>query len=1344
MTCPNPYQLSGPFNQTLFLGCSVTNIDMNMGWGQEVSSCRVSLIKDLYRHHNHPAIAAYKTAIANRTNSSVLNTENPNVNENADLPFHQTIFQKEKEKWDQLSSDNSRLPQFLQDIGKHCWKTYRSNIRYRFDDPANPALKHWFSNDPGFLGDYSNNEASVDLDIIGCPVFFRFMDVWFGGMIKKWAFSNGKYEVDINSYSSLLNGCQLILGKYYGSISTVINNTTNALPLTRQNLAVPYGDLKYPCGPNPCPNVTWPKYNSRYNGSVYQGNIPNLFNVFGHLENNNLGSSGFVEGRGVLARSVYYALVDMLEPLPAVIAPDRTQIGRGKAHRIDAESSFNPYGAIVARTPFDRTGQRLLDPHEVNFTMDNGELRLTEMGLIHAPIAVDGLPRSLLALDLSEVPAPPPGIYISEENMPIMNFIEYCCTNAGLDFIIDFIPLEIGTNGGYSGVIKIRTVTRNVQPKPNTIRSFILDSTFQQNVVSYNFGEEYQDVKTRSVLVGGPQERIHQFNTYTGGSMGWYRIYEPALDSFVPITSFANNSTQQNSLYNTYRMPDHANQRPIASGSPPWGGRYGAAFAQENNTFNTIQTTIYGTSINRGSYLNTIKPALNIEPIAPQNSYPLYLDIISPYFGKSNNNEYRRVYLDRKTGNLQIVFDFRDIQAFFPTQYDITDGNWSAAGQVVRNLFPGIVVAPGGLAGDTTGGSVTSGKFVIEEDEIRAAMANDTAWYLHLNTMIRTGKPTATSKIIFNYISRTVSDLFARSYFAYSLDLRHKGDYSSYVATVMNFYSAYLQTFLLPGGRILSHGLSAFAAAFALTHPELNERQYQQSMESINTLFENIRMFIKSVGDTHYGKHFAVRLPALVKYTNNSNGDTLYNYTVVADGWEEPGNMIDDVMEVDSLAAQSLASENGKIPPLLGFDNSAEYEVPPTKNGTYKYFENNNLMHSSSLSPWALQNRTILGTSLRNPLQIVGITPALANRYYFPLIHNLPQDSYIMIPYTALITDQGPPGGRISFSPILPSLTAHGLPRNATSTTSGGGTHLYKIYAKAQVLPVEEASSNPQITFAVGTPRAILALPSPVLIRSGRYDNGVSTAIAAMVLGDEEPAEADVIVGPDLNQFFTTNGDITNQGMLYGEYIGVADQRDRNNYPRAAKPVFAAIPLRNNLMTYGPWVSHPGTIASDIFPGQAVTNLGLVALINNLVGGVEIRIDPSLVPWEYGGMIPLDQAALAMVGTNNGYQQVLETGDITLAGIMFRNWTLGSYLNDYLGPIISSIKISIGDSGVTTQYSLRTFSRKIGFYNKEQADNIKNINSAIRIQNRRLAESIKEMQTRLLQFASKPMGTRPY
>jgi hypothetical protein len=1332
MSCrSNAYQLAGPFNQTLFLGCSVTNIDMNMGWGAEVSSCRVNLIKDLYRHNNHPAIQSYKATIYTRSSSTNLNRENPNVNETRDLPFHQTILQKEKDKWQQLNNENNNLPSPLQDTGKHYWKTYRSNIPNQYNI-ANPSLGFWTTRDPGFLGDYSNNEAGIDIDLIGCPVFFRFMDIWFGGMIKKWGFNSGKYDVEINSFASLLGGCQLILQKYYGSISTMIGNTSSALGLTGQNLAVPYNDLYYPCGNNPGCTATWPQYNGLYNGSVYQGNIPNIFNVFGYLENNINGSSGFVEGRGVSARSVYFALKDMLEP-----KINRVQFG---------ENVFNPYGAIVARTPFDRGTQTFINPHNTTFNMDGASALLSEMGLLYAPTAVDGLSRSLLALDISEVPAPPQGVYISEDTMSIISFIEYCCTNAGKDFIIDFIPMELPDRFNprteyYTGTIKIRTVTRDVQAKPNTIRSFILDSTFQQNVVSYNFGEEYQDVKTRSVLIGGPQERLHQFTTNTGGPMGWYRIYEPLIDSFVPITSFANNSTQQNSLYNTYKMPDHANQRVIPNGAEPWRQLGGAATAQENNSFYTLETNAYGNNIVQGSYLPLKKPALNSTFIGPSNSYPIYLDIISPYFGKSNNGEYRRVYLDRKTGNLQIIFDFRDIQPFFPTQYDITDGNWSAAGQVVRNLFPGIVVQPGGLAGDVTGGAVTSGKFVVEEDEIRAAMSNPGDWYYHLNVMLNVGKPTATSKILFNYISRTVSDLFAKSYFQNSLDLKNKGNYLQYVQTVENFYSAFRERYIGLNGIVHDMGLNMFASAFALTHPELNDRQFQQSMDSINNLFENVRLFIRSVGEAHYGKHFAVRLPQLSRYTNNSNGDTIYNYSIVADAWEEPGNMIDDTMDISSLAAQSLTSDNRKMPPLLGFDNGAEYDFPPIMLGTHRHLTDNNLMHSSSLTPFALYNRTIIGMSLKNPLQTIGIGPALANRYYHPLIHNLPQDSYIMLPYTVLYSDIVIPGGRLTFSPIVPGTTAHNMPRNANS-------HLYKIYAKAQILSVEEGTDNPQITFCRGTPRAVLALPSPMLVRSGPYDNGITTGIAALVLGDEEPDEVDIIAAPDLNQFFRADSVLLNQGpSLFhdGEYIGITDtQLSSNTFPRAAKPIFAAIPLRNNLVTYGPWVSHPGLIANTIFPGQGSTQFGLVALVNNLVGGVDVKIDPSLVPWEYGGMNALDAAALSLVGINNGYQQVLETGDITLAGIMLKNWTLGSYLNDVLGPIVSSIKITIGDNGITTQYSLRTFSRKIGFYNKEQADNIKNINQAMLLQNRRFSESIKNMQTRLIQFASKPMGTRPY
>jgi hypothetical protein len=74
------------------------------------------------------------------------------------------------------------------------------------------------------------------------------------------------------------------------------------------------------------------------------------------------------------------------------------------------------------------------------------------------------------------------------------------------------------------------------------------------------------------------------------------------------------------------------------------------------------------------------------------------------------------------------------------------------------------------------------------------------------------------------------------------------------------------------------------------------------------------------------------------------------------------------------------------------------------------------------------------------------------------------------------------------------------------------------------------------------------------------------------------------------------------------------------------------------------------------------------------------------------------------------------------------------------GPIVTSIKINIGDNGMTTTYGLRSFSRKLGFYNKEQADNIKNNNLAMLKQNQRMANMINDMQRRLKIFASQPQS----
>jgi hypothetical protein len=64
-------------------------------------------------------------------------------------------------------------------------------------------------------------------------------------------------------------------------------------------------------------------------------------------------------------------------------------------------------------------------------------------------------------------------------------------------------------------------------------------------------------------------------------------------------------------------------------------------------------------------------------------------------------------------------------------------------------------------------------------------------------------------------------------------------------------------------------------------------------------------------------------------------------------------------------------------------------------------------------------------------------------------------------------------------------------------------------------------------------------------------------------------------------------------------------------------------------------------------------------------------------------------------------------------------------------PIVTSVSVTIGDT-ITTRYELRTFSRKIGFYNKEAADNIKFFNQKFIQAN----QKIKNAQSSAIQKAT--------
>jgi len=96
----------------------------------------------------------------------------------------------------------------------------------------------------------------------------------------------------------------------------------------------------------------------------------------------------------------------------------------------------------------------------------------------------------------------------------------------------------------------------------------------------------------------------------------------------------------------------------------------------------------------------------------------------------------------------------------------------------------------------------------------------------------------------------------------------------------------------------------------------------------------------------------------------------------------------------------------------------------------------------------------------------------------------------------------------------------------------------------------------------------------------------------------------------------------------------------------------------------------------------------------------------------------LDDAGLLRAGAKDKYEQVVEYGSVTTANIILGNG-LGSKLN-LVGPYITSVNVNVNGSEIRATYNFRTFTKKIGFYNKEITENIRT-NNRLRLEANRKA-----------------------
>ena len=136
-------------------------------------------------------------------------------------------------------------------------------------------------------------------------------------------------------------------------------------------------------------------------------------------------------------------------------------------------------------------------------------------------------------------------------------------------------------------------------------------------------------------------------------------------------------------------------------------------------------------------------------------------------------------------------------------------------------------------------------------------------------------------------------------------------------------------------------------------------------------------------------------------------------------------------------------------------------------------------------------------------------------------------------------------------------------------------------------------------------------------------------------------------------------------------------------------PDLFAVPLRSNVLCYGPWYS-------------AGAN-----------GPVEYEKNDDLVPWNYGGYTGLNLAGNARVNDGITNQTFDETGSLTVPGAP--TFSIGDQLIAG-GPYITDMEIRAGSDGVQTVYHFQTWSsqRRLAKLTNFNTERIKRLNQVSR------------------------------
>lgn len=352
----------------------------------------------------------------------------------------------------------------------------------------------------------------------------------------------------------------------------------------------------------------------------------------------------------------------------------------------------------------------------------------------------------------------------------------------------------------------------------------------------------------------------------------------------------------------------------------------------------------------------------------------------------------------------------------------------------------------------------------------------------------------------------------------------------------------------------------------------------------------------------------------------------------------------------------------------------------------------------------------------------------------FSFVNTFATDFYgiqfmVRIPYTCKKTDAesgviltsempSPEGGYTRDEEIL------GLPHPTYLTDffgeENGLTHCFVRFASASDLDIEHLSVNEygiydnnlyvraeigeELVFLNDTPRVVISLPQAVQNKiSDDEHDALVTANAKLI------AYLEGLMKGNEDQAKTVMGKAGGSTMYLGFSL------------RSATPDGAAVPLKSNIHTYGPWY------------------------VDGPPGVTQVKEDGGLVPWNYGGEDVMTLAGASMVNEDVTYMQCGERGSISIPGYptiplgaelgatfgagglhlienrsVITNGFTGEHHTDgeqnytyyssnienwegLYGPNITSIDVQVDAGGMHTRYVMRTYTPAPGRFSRENA-----------------------------------------